>query len=84
MTVTPHAVISLSLSSKLMVAILLLMCVAMLDAAGGPVIGATKWSRIDGMRKPHPCAQPIGPPDGSMDANYFRPVCAIYCEIAPP
>ena len=54
------------------------------DAAGGPVIDATKWSRIDGMRKPHPCAQPIGPPDGSMDANNFRPVCAIYCEIAPP
>ena len=51
------------------------------NGAGGPVIGASMWSRIDGMSKPHPCAEPIGPPDGSMDSKNYRPVCAIYCEL---
>ena len=51
------------------------------DGAGGPVLNATPWVRLDGMHKPYPCAQPVQPPDGAMDAKGYVPACAMYCEV---
>ena len=51
------------------------------DGAGGPVLNAKSWVRLDGMHKPYPCAQRVQPPDGAIDSKGYAPACAMYCEV---
>ena len=57
------------------------------DGAGGRVLDATTWVRIDGLHKPNNealfalASAPILPPTGERGSDGYVPIVTVYCEL---